>query len=220
MTVDFTHPAQHNDDFSTQTVENQARRVGQGAHRAGGWTHLPCLGFLSAIAVACASARSVSGPAPSRFAAPQAPLPLQSGQKDDGCQSDELPSEPVSVCNLRKPGQFKVLNRKAEPISLLLSVRVQVQGNDGSWRTTSERAYLSPSRGDGDRTGCLVLRGGEELTPPSWSGLDCTNPFRPYCSGPQSPASRVRLVVLSCDRSQFFEGPPTEPLEYTIQNSH
>ncbi len=219
MTIYRSDTAPQGDDLATQAVEKQQRRHGRGAHRVGGWTRLSCLGSVAAIAVACASGRSFSRPAPSSTASPQPPQPPQSGEKDDGCQSNVFPNNTVVVCNLKKPGEFKVINKKVEPISLLLSVRVQVQGNDGSWRTTSERAYLSRSKEHGERTGCLVLRGGEELTPPSWSGLDCTNPFRPFCSGPQSTPSRVRLVVLSCDRSQSFEGSPIEPLEFTVGNA-
>jgi hypothetical protein len=211
--------AQHLEDIAPQATGGKSRRFGCATYRAGAWTLFPCLGAVAVVVVACASVSTVPIPNPNRPAFPQRPPPPQPVEKDDGCQSKDFPNNTVVVCNMKNPGGFKVINKYVTPISLLSSVRIQVQGNDGSWRTTSERADLSRSRNESERMGCLVLGGGEELKPPSWFGLDCTNPFRPYCSGPQSPPGRVRLVVLSCDRTQHFESPPLEPLEYTIENA-
>jgi hypothetical protein len=212
-----TDPARHTHDPNPAVVERQLQPGRPPPLRRGWLTHLNCLGFFSSMMVACASGSTAPITAPSTVA-PQQPPP-QRREDDHGCRGSEFPDNTVIVCSLKKPGEFRVINKKAEPVSLLSSVRVQIQGIDGSWRTTSERAYLSRPTTEGERTGCRVLLAGEELSPPPWGGFDCTNPFRPYCGDSQSSPGRARLVVMSCDRSQSFEGPPFALVEYAVENA-
>jgi hypothetical protein len=137
-------------------------------------------------------------------------------QLSDDCGGNEYPNNSVAVCNLGSPGKFKVINRKNEPVSLLVRVGVEVEGEGGNWRLTRAEAWLGPRSGSVlARDACLTLRPGETLGPRAWDGFDCTHPFGPNCNGPNAVGGRLRFVVLSCDKAQRFEGRPFEHLEYS-----
>lgn len=175
-----------------------------------------CLGTVVTILSACA-ARNVAPATVAARTEPAVPSSVQPKEKDD-CSGNERAVNSVAVCNLQSLGKFTVINRTREPVSLQARVRVEVQGKRGDWRLTPAKAYLAAQ---GDSAGpwpvCLTLQPGEELSPPQWHGFDCTNPFGPNCNGSHAVGGRLRFVLLSCDKSQRFEGLPFGHIEYTIE---
>jgi len=172
-----------------------------------------CLGTVVVILSACASRNE-----PARVGTVKTISSSVQPKEQDDCASNERAINSVAVCNLQSPGKFRVINRTHEPVNLLARVRVEVQGQSGNWRLTPAKAYLVARRDSASEwTACLTLQPREELSPPQWGGFDCTNPFGPNCSGNYAVGGRLRFVVLSCDKSQRFEGLPFGHIEYTIE---
>lgn len=175
-----------------------------------------CVGLLSLLLSGCPShitALPAAGGTESTGPKPKSTV------TQDECVGEAVTVDSVTVCNLQRPGAFKVVNNSSKPVSFLTSVAIEVQGESGRWRRTPAKTWLIPSHGSArGLPGCVTVQSGEHLRPPSWGGFDCTNPFGPNCNGTFSKSGPLRFVVSSCDRSERFEGPPFEHVEHTVES--
>jgi hypothetical protein len=176
-----------------------------------------CVGLLSLVMSGCSS-HTAALPAAAERTESTGSQPKSTVTQDD-CAGEAVTVDSVTVCNLQRPGEFKVVNNRPKPVTFLASVAIEVQGESGKWRLTPAKTWLIPSHGSArGLPGCVTVQPGEDLRPPSWGGFDCTNPFGPNCNGTFSKSGPLRFVVSSCDRSQRFEGPPFEHVEYTVES--
>jgi hypothetical protein len=182
----------------------------------GSRTRRRCVGLLSLVLCGCPShataVHASAGQTETIVAKPKSTF------TQEDCVGETVAFDSVTVCNLQRSGEFKVVNNSPKPVSFLASVAIEVQGESGVWRLTPAKTWLVASRGAARWLPvCVTVESGKDLRPPPWGGFDCTNPFGPNCDGTLRKSGPLRFVVSLCDRSQRFEGPPFEHLEYTVE---
>jgi hypothetical protein len=122
----------------------------------------------------------------------------------------------VALCNLELPGSFRVKNESPNQLEALSRVEVELEDQDGSWRSTDALVYLDPlCRPEPPPHRCATLEPRAVVEPHAWSGFSCSGQCRPRCLGNHYMRGWwLRFVVSTCDGVGRFAGPPFRLLEY------
>jgi len=176
------------------------------------WLSVAVLG----AAIHAVSCGTLAPPERTRMPAAVLPPSESPAQRAAGVCPEDRADEPIAVCNLASSGEFEVRNQSDQPVEVLTLGEIETRTDENSWAVTTALVYLTDDCGQGPpKARCMTLAPRATFRPWPWRGFTCSGQCGPTCPGDhQLYGWPLRFVVVSCDGTRRYAGPPFAPLEF------